>query len=99
MMWTKVLEYAQNPFLLQRETQQNKADIKECEQDNRENRRELEKIRAEFNQLVFLVQKLSFDIEQIGKTEKSEREKITLQLSNEMLKFERRLPHTKDSEK
>lgn len=98
-MWTKILEYAQNLIFLQRETQQNKADIKECEQEIKENKRDLEKLRSEFNQLVLLVQKLSFDIERIDEREKAERERLALELSYEMLKFERRLPQGKDSEK
>ncbi len=32
-MWTKILEYAQTLIFLQRETQQNKSDIKDCEQE------------------------------------------------------------------
>ncbi len=36
-MWTKILEYAQTLIFLQRETQQNKADIKDCEQTVKEN--------------------------------------------------------------
>jgi len=56
-------------------------------------------LRSEFNQLVLLVQKLSFGIEQVSEREQSEREKMALQLSYEMLKFERRLPQGKDLEK
>lgn len=98
-MWTKILEYAQTLIFLQRETQQNKSDIKECEQEIKENKRDIEKLRAEFNNLVLLVQKLSFDIQQISDRETSERQRMALQLENEMLKFERRLPQGKDLEK
>lgn len=98
-MWAKILEYAQALIFLQRETQQNKADIKECEQENKENKRDIEKLRAEFNNLVLLVQRLSFDIQQVSDRETSERQRMALQLENEMLKFERRLPQGKDLEK
>ena len=98
-MWTKILEYAQTLIFLQRETQQNKTDIKDCEQEIKDNKRDIEKLRAEFNQLVLMVQKLNFNIETIRDKEQNEREKMTLQLSNEMLKFERRLPQGKDLEK
>ena len=96
-MWTKILEYAQNLVFLQHETQQNKSDIKECEQEIKENKRDIEKLRAEFNNLVLVVQQLSFDIQKVSDREQSEREKMALQLSYEMLKFERRLPQGKDS--
>ena len=95
-MWTKILEYAQTLIFLQRETQQNRADIKECEQENKENKRDIEKLRTDFNNLVLLVQKLSFDIQQVSDREESERRQMALQLENEMLKFERRLPQGKD---
>ncbi len=98
-MWAKILEYAQTLIFLQRETQQNKSDIKECEQEIKENKRDIERLRADFNNLVLLVQKLSFDIEQVSNRETTEREKMALQLENEMLKFERRLPQGKDIEK
>jgi len=48
---------------------------------------------------MFLVQKLSFDIQEVSKREESERKNLALQLENEMLKFERRLPQGKDLEK
>ncbi len=98
-MWTKILEYAQTLIFLQRETQQNKADIKDCEQTVKENGRDIEKLRAEFNQLLLLVQKMSFEIENIDRREQSERREMALKLENEMLKFERRLPQGKDLEK
>lgn len=98
-MWTKILEYAQTLIFLQREVQQNKSDIKECEQELKRQSDQIDKLRSEFSSLVLIVQKLSFDIENVSKGEKSEREKLALQLENEMLKFERRLPQGKDLEK
>ena len=53
------------------------------------------RLRADFNNLVLLVQKLSFDIERIDEREQSERREMALKLENEMLKFERRLPSGK----
>jgi hypothetical protein len=91
-MWKKIYEIIKDIFLLQRETQQNKEDIKEL-------RNEVKQVRDEMQKLILIVQKLSFDIQDIRNREESEREKLALRLENEMLKFERRLPQGKDLEK
>jgi hypothetical protein len=85
----KLVEFARQLFLLTHETQQNKADIKEV-------RQELKEIRGELQRLVIVVQKLSFDIQRVGENDHHEREKLSLQLQNELLQFERRLPSAKD---
>ena len=51
-MWTKILEYAQALIFLQREVQQNKSDIKECEQELKKQSDQIDKMRSEFNDLV-----------------------------------------------
>lgn len=84
-MWGKIFELVKDIFLLQRDTQQNKEDIKEL-------RKELKELRDELQNVVLIVQKLGYEIERIDNREQTEREKLMLQLSNEMLKFERRLP-------
>jgi len=98
-MWKQVFDYAKDFLLLSRETQENKSDIKEQKTEIREIRAEVKQLRSDFNNLVLLVQQLSFDIQKVSDREQSEREKMALQLSYEMLKFERRLPQGKDSEK
>ena len=95
-MWKQVYEYTKDFLLLSRETQENKADIKEQKVEVKEIRSEVKQLRSDFNNLVLLVQKLSFDIQQVSDREESERQRMALQLENEMLKFERRLPSGKE---
>ncbi len=62
-MWKQVYEYTRDFLLLSRETQENKSDIKEQKVEIKELRSEVKQLRSDFNNLVLLVQKLSFDIE------------------------------------
>ncbi|HXG83043.1 MAG TPA: hypothetical protein VNI84_03355 [Pyrinomonadaceae bacterium] len=55
-------------------------------------------MREDFNKLVHLVHQLSYDIEKVSNREEAGREKMALQLENKMLKFERRLPQSKNLE-
>ncbi len=98
-MWKDILQFGKDLILLTRETQQNKADIKKCEDKTVALEREIDALREDFNKLVHYVHQLSYDIEKVGRREESEREKMALKLENEMLKFERRLPQGKDSGK
>ncbi len=95
-MWTKLFEFTKDILSLQRDTQQNKADIKEAEQEIKRLHSADENLREDFNKLVHLVHQLSFEIQKVSDREKAERELIALKLENEMLKFERRLPRPKD---
>ena len=72
-MWTKIFEFTKDILTLQRDTQQNKADIKETEQEIKQLHLADEKLRSDFNNLVLLVQQLSFDIEHIDQREQGER--------------------------
>lgn len=98
-MWKQVYEYARDWLTISREVQENKTDIKDVKQEVREIRDELQILRDDFTKLVFLVQKFSFDIQEVSNREESERKNLALQLENEMLKFERRLPQGKELEK
>lgn len=95
-MWKQIYEFTKDFLLLSRETQENKADIKEQKSEIKEIRSEVKQLRSDFNNLVLLVQKLSFDIQDVSKREESARREMALKLENEMLKFERRLPSGKD---
>ena len=95
----EIYEYARDWLTISREVQENKTDIKEVKQEVRELRNEIQTLREDFTKVMFLVQKLSFDIQQVSEREQSERRELTLKLENEMLKFERRLPQGKDTEK
>jgi predicted nucleic acid-binding Zn-ribbon protein len=98
-MWKQVYEYARDWLTISREVQENKTDIKDVKLEVRELRDELQTLREDFTKLIFLVQKFSFDIQEVSTREESERKNLALQLENEMLKFERRLPQGKDTEK
>ena len=95
-MWTKIFEFTKEILTLQRDTQQNKADIKEAEMEIKRLNTANEGLRNDFNKLVLLVQELSHRIEKIDVREQNERREMALKLENEMLKFERRLPRGKD---
>ena len=56
--------------------------------DVQENRKEIEEVRHELDRMQDKVHQLALLLQQ----ERSEREKLTLQLENVLLRFERRLP-------
>lgn len=94
-MLKEIYESARDWLTISREVQENKADIKEVRQEVRELRGEVQFLRDDFNNLLLVVQKLSFEIQQVSEREQSERRELALKLENEMLKFERRLPSEK----
>ncbi len=98
-MWKDLIEFTKAVFFLQRDTQQNKEDIKKCEHNTEIIQQDIKDIRKEFAKLTNIVERLAFEIRRVSDRESSEREKMALQLENEMLKFERRLPQGKDLEK
>ena len=95
-MWKDLIEFTKAVFFLQRDTQQNKDDIKKCEHNTEKLQQDVKEIRQEFAKLTVIVERLAFEIQRVSDRENSEREKMALQLENEMLKFERRLPSGKN---
>ena len=90
-MWKEIYEWATQLLVLSKETERNRADIKE--------------VNKEVERLTLIVQGLAFEIKRLGEkidraheNETHEREKLALKLENEMLKFERRLPSAKEKE-
>lgn len=94
-MWKDLIEFTKAVFSLQRDTQQNKDDIKKCERNIEILQQDVKDIRKEFSKLTVIVERLTFEIQRVSDRETTEREKMVLQLENEMLKFERRLPSGK----
>ncbi len=94
-MWKDLIEFTKAVFSLQRDTQQNKDDIKKCERNIEILQQDVKDIRKEFSKLTVIVERLAFEIQRVSDRETTEREKMVLQLENEMLKFERRLPSGK----
>ena len=70
---------------LSKQADQNTTDIKELQ-------REVREIHSWLEWLVYELQKNREETERVRKDEQNEREKMTLRLENELLKFERRLP-------
>ena len=64
-IWKQIFEFAKDIFLLQRDSQQNKEDIKKLQHGLENAQGDMKQLRAEFNQLVLLVQKLSFEIQRV----------------------------------
>ncbi|MBX3291165.1 MAG: hypothetical protein KF855_17800 [Acidobacteria bacterium] len=87
-MWKQLFDFIREALVLQRETQQNKTDIKDA-------RDEVRTLRHQVENLTLLTQQLMFDIQRIDEREQSERREIALKLENELLKLERRLPRDK----
>jgi hypothetical protein len=83
-MWKRILELGAKLLTLGKELEQNRADIKE--------------VRRDLLNLTLLVQRLSDEIKLTNQREANEREKLVLQLENELLKLERRLLPPKDSD-
>lgn len=77
-MWKRLAELARLLFTFGEELQRNRADIKELQREVRD--------------LTTAVQRLAYELQRSRENEAHEREKLTLRLENEMLKFERRLP-------
>lgn len=71
-------------LLVAHESQQNKTEIKE--------------LRQEIKDLTAVVQRLAYEIHRVSENEAHEREKMSLRLENELLKFERRLPSADSNE-
>ena len=94
-MWKDLIEFTKAVFFLQRDTQQNKEDIKKSEHNVEKLQQDMKEIRKEFTKLSVVVERLLFEIQRVSDRETAEREKMALQLENEMLKFERRLPSGK----
>jgi hypothetical protein len=64
--------------------------------DVQENKDNIAKLRAEFDELVDLVRSVQFDLKQLREEDRHEREKAMLKIENVLLKFERQLPPAKE---
>ncbi|MGI8640457.1 MAG: hypothetical protein ACR2MG_11010 [Pyrinomonadaceae bacterium] len=84
-MWKEIYEWAIQLLVLSKETERNRADIKDV-------REEVERLTLIVQGLAFEIKRLSEKIDHAYENETHEREKLALKLENEMLKFERRLP-------
>lgn len=62
----------------------------------KQNREEIKEVRQELRQLVEIVARLDAEFHAAEKYEETERKNLILQLQNELLRFERRLPPPKN---
>jgi septation ring formation regulator EzrA len=82
-MWKQIYEWLKDILTITRDTQENRAEIKEL-------RKEIERLTNIVQHLAFDSQRLNEEIKHIRKDEAQEREKLILKLENELLKSERR---------
>ena len=91
-MWKQLLEVTAKLFSLSKDVQQNKTDIKAVEQDVKDLQRDFNQLRQEVRDLARGFDRLAYEIRRVSDNEAQERKMMALQLENELLKFERRLP-------
>lgn len=83
-MWQKLSDLAKSLFTFGEVLQQNRSDIKE--------------LQVEVRQISTALQLLAREVQHTRESERQEREKIMLQLENQLLKFERRLRPGKEGD-
>ncbi len=88
-MWKEIYEWVTQLLVFAKETERNRADIKELN-------KEVERLTLVVHGLAFEIKRLSEKIDHAHENETHEREKLALKLENEMLRFERRLPSAKE---
>jgi hypothetical protein len=66
-------------------------------QKTQKNSQDIEELQREVKRLTDAVQCLAFELQRQRENEAHEREKMLLRLENELLKFERRLPSSKNA--
>ena len=79
-------------FFLAKDTQQNKADIKDANQQIKDVQTDPNNLRREVQDLAHGFERLAYELRHVRESEAQERKYLALQLENELLKFERRLP-------
>ncbi len=97
-MWKQVLDLTAKLFSLSKDVQQNKTDIKRVEQEVKDLQRDFNELRREVRDMARGFDRLAYEIRRVSDNEAQERKMIVLQLENDLLKFERRLPNPKEKE-
>jgi predicted nucleic acid-binding Zn-ribbon protein len=97
-MWKHFIDLARQVLRLAEDTRENRADIKELHKEVRDlsvaTERELSDLRR-------VIERLAYEIRRVDERGQAEREKLALQLENQLLHFESRLPpaNTTDQDK
>lgn len=90
-MWKQLYETIKQLLLLTHKTEQNREEIKEL-------RHQIRGLASALERLVYEVHRVNERIDHAAENESHEREKLALQLQNELLRFERKLPPSQDKE-
>jgi hypothetical protein len=88
-MWKHFIELARQVLRLAEDTQKNRADIKELHKEVRDLSIATER---ELNSMRRAIERLAYEIQRVDERSQAEREKLSLELENQLLRFERRLP-------
>jgi predicted nucleic acid-binding Zn-ribbon protein len=88
-MWKQFLDLVRQVFSLAEDTQKNKTDLKELRQDLKASSEKSEK---NYQELKSAIERLAYEIHGIGQREEAERKILRLELENQLLRAERRLP-------
>ncbi len=95
-MLKQLLDLTAKLFSLSRDVQQNKADIQDVKQKLNDLQNDIKDLQREMRDLARGFDRLAYEIRRVSDNEAQERKMIALQLENDMLKFERRLPVSKE---
>lgn len=105
-MWKTLFELVRQVLRLAEEMQQNRADLKELQRGVRDlshkAEQEVRDIRQEFardvRELRTATERLAYELQRVSERDEAERQKLILQLENQMLRFERRLAPPKPAD-
>ncbi len=96
-MWQNLIDFARHIFNFGQETRRHSEDIKELQREVRQVTAALQHLAYEHQRVLDAIDRAKENNQHLQQNEAQEREKIMLRLENEMLKFERRLPPSKDN--
>ncbi len=96
-MFKQLIDITAQIFFLAKDTQQNKADIKDVKQQAKDIQNDVNDLRREVQDLARGFERLAYEIRRTSETEAQKRKYLALQLENALLKFERRLPSERPS--
>lgn len=98
-MWQKLLELARLIWTFGEETRQNTEAIKQLQEESRQTLLAMQRVFFELERVRDEMEQLKKELQHAKDNERHEREKLILQLQNDMLRFERRLlPPTNSQE-
>ncbi len=97
-MFKQLLDLTAKLFFLARDVQENKTDIQDIKQKIGGLQDDMKDLQREVQELARGLERLAYEIRRVSDTDAHERKVLSLQLENDMLKFERRLPNPKDKE-